>query len=165
MLYSLGHINATSPYLVMADTEETVRFITDEGVEYMVAFIEDNNLGIDHAYQLVISNISKTNLKGVDVKIGQTIASIVNSFFTDNRNVLLFICDTSDNHQAARSRKFSSWFQKYADQNNIAMETEVIKVDENAYFISVIYCKTVDNEFSVSQFFHTYLQDLKSKLD
>ena len=45
------------------------------------------------------------------------------------------------------------------------METEVIKVDENAYFISVIYCKTVDNEFSVSQFFHTYIQDLKSKLD
>lgn len=71
MPYSLGHINATSPYLVMADTEETVRFITDEGVEYMVAFIEDYNLEIDNAYQLVISNISKTNTKGVDVKIGQ----------------------------------------------------------------------------------------------
>lgn len=66
----------------MTDTEETVRFITDEGVEYMVAFIEDNNLGIDNAYQLVISNISKTNTKGVDVKIEQTIAAIVNSFFT-----------------------------------------------------------------------------------
>lgn len=165
MLYSLHHINSTSPYLVMTDTEETVRFITDEGVEYMVAFIEDNNLGIDNAYQLAISNISKTNTKGVDTKIGQTIAAIVNSFFTDNRNVLLFICDTSDNHQAARNRKFSSWFRQYADQDNIAMETEIIRVEEIAYFISVIYCKKVENEMSVSQLFHTYIQDLKSKLD
>lgn len=106
MLYSLHHINSISPYQVIKDTEETVRFITDDGVEYMVAFIEDDNLEIDHAYQLVISNISKTKTKGVDIKIGQTIAAIVNSFFIDNQNVLLFICDISDSHQAARNRKF-----------------------------------------------------------
>lgn len=64
MLYSLHHINSISPYQVIKDTEETVRFITDDGVEYMVAFIEDDNLEIDHAYQLVISNISKTKTKG-----------------------------------------------------------------------------------------------------
>lgn len=37
MLYSLHHINSISPYQVIKDTEETVRFITDDGVEYMVA--------------------------------------------------------------------------------------------------------------------------------
>lgn len=165
MLYSLHHINSVSPYWVMAETEDTARFTTDGGVEYRVAFVEDDNIGIDKTYQLVISNVSKIKAKGIDVKIGQTIAAIVNSFFTDNRNVLLFICDPSDNHQAARSRKFHSWFRKYADQNSIAMETEVIKVEENTYFISVIYSKKVENELSVLQLFHTYIQDLKSKLD
>lgn len=165
MLYSLHHINSISPYWVIAETEDTARFTTDGGIEYKVAFVEDDNMGIDNTYQLVISNVSRTNTRGVDVKIGQTIAAIVNSFFTDNRNVLLFICDTSDNHQAARSRKFSSWFRKYADPNSIAMETEVIAVEENTYFISVIYSKKVENELSVSQLFHTYIQDLKSKLD
>lgn len=149
----------------MMDTEETVRFITDEGVEYKVAFIEDDNLGIDNAYQLVISNTSKTKKKGVDTNIGKTIAAIVNSFFIDNQKVLLFICDTSDNHQAARNRKFSSWFRQYADLTNITMETEVIKVEENAYFISVIYCRNTENALSVPQLFHSYIQELRSKLD
>lgn len=165
MLYSLYHINSISPYQVIKDTEETVRFITDDGVEYMVAFIEDDNLEIDHAYQLVISNISKTKTKGVDIKIGQTIAAIVNCFFIDNQNVLLFICDISDSHQAARNRKFSSWFQQYADLSNMMMETEVILVEDNAYFISVIYCRNSGKALSVSQIFHSYIHDLKSKLD
>lgn len=119
MLYSLQYINSISPYEVTKDAEETVCFITDEGVVYKVAFIEDNNLDIDHAYQLVITNISKTKTRGVDTKIGQTIAAIVNSFFIDNQNVLLFICDISDNHQAARNRKFSSWFRLYANSKTV----------------------------------------------
>lgn len=165
MIYSLHHINSVAPYLVMEETEDTVRFITDGGVEYKVAFVEDDNMGIDNAYQLVISNISGTNIKGVDGKIGQTIAAIVNSFFTDNRNVLLFICDTSDNHQAARNRKFTSWFTRYANHEEITMNTEVIEMEENAYFISVIYCRKAESASTVPQLFHSYIQELKSKLD
>lgn len=165
MLYSLRYINSISPYEVTKDAEETVNFITDEGVVYKVAFIEDNNLEIDHAYQLVITNISKIKTRGVDIKIGQTIAAIVNSFFIDNQNVLLFICDISDNHQAARNRKFSSWFRQYADSSNMLMETEIILVEDNAYFISVIYCRNSGKAMSVPQIFHSYIQDLKSKLD
>ena len=54
MLYSLHHINSISPYQVIKDTEETVRFITDDGVEYMVAFIEDDNLEIDQVVSMFV---------------------------------------------------------------------------------------------------------------
>ena len=54
MLYSLVHINETSPYEVFAYEEDTVYFITDDGSEYLVGFIEETNIGIQRAYQLFI---------------------------------------------------------------------------------------------------------------
>ena len=51
MLYSLVHINETSPYEVFAYKEDTVYFITDDGSEYLVGFIEETNIGIQRAYQ------------------------------------------------------------------------------------------------------------------
>ena len=59
MLYSLVHINETSPYEVFAYEEDTVYFITDDGSEYLVGFIEETNIGIQRAYQLFI--IKKRN--------------------------------------------------------------------------------------------------------
>mgnify|MGYP000853519994 FL=1 len=47
----------------------------------------------------------------------------------------------------------------------MTMETEVILVEDNAYFISVIYCRNSGKALSVSQIFHSYIHDLKSKFD
>lgn len=61
MLYSLVHINETSPYEVFAYKEDTVYFITDDGSEYLVGFIEETNIGIQRAYQLFIIKKKKRN--------------------------------------------------------------------------------------------------------
>ena len=54
MLYSLVHINETSPYEVFAYKEDTVYFITDDVSEYHVGFIEETNIGIKRDYQMLI---------------------------------------------------------------------------------------------------------------
>lgn len=51
MLYSLAHINKTSPYRVLEYEENTACFITDSGVVYMVGFIAETNMDIPNAYQ------------------------------------------------------------------------------------------------------------------
>ena len=71
MLYSLVHINETSPYEVFAYKEDTVYFITDDGSEYLVGFIEETNIGIQRAYQLFIIKKRNGIHIGTDVKIGQ----------------------------------------------------------------------------------------------
>lgn len=70
MLYSLVHINETSPYEVFAYKEDTVYFITDDGSEYLVGFIEETNIGIQRAYQLFIIKKRNGIHIGTDVKIG-----------------------------------------------------------------------------------------------
>ena len=112
MLYSLVHINETSPYEVFAYKEDTVYFITDDGSEYLVGFIEETNIGIQRAYQLFIIKKRNGIHIGTDVKIGRTVSSIVHSFFRNPSNILVYICDTSDKDQAARDRKLKIRFKR-----------------------------------------------------
>ena len=66
MLYSLVHINETSPYEVFAYKEDTVYFITDDGSEYLVGFIEETNIGIQRAYQLLYKKERNTYRYGCE---------------------------------------------------------------------------------------------------
>ena len=59
IFFTQVHINETSPYEVFSYEEDTVYFITDDGSEYLVGFIEETNIGIQRAYQLFI--IKKRN--------------------------------------------------------------------------------------------------------
>ena len=165
MLYSLMQINAAAPYLVGEYDEGTVSFITDKGVEYLISFIEETNIGIPNAYQLVIANRNQKRVEGIDFKIAQTVASILKSFFEDDKHLLFYICDTKDKHEAARHRKFKSWYDRFADPNHLAMATEIIAVEDSTYYISVIYCKNEVNEKEALPIFHSYFQELRSKLD
>ena len=82
MLYSLVHINETSPYEVFAYKEDTVYFITDDGSEYLVGFIEETNIGIQRAYQLFIIKKRNGIHIGTDVKGGQFHPSFIHFFVT-----------------------------------------------------------------------------------
>jgi len=77
MLYSLAHINLTSPYRVLEYEENTACFITDSGVVYMVGFVAETSMNIPNAYQFFITPKGWTKHVGTDIKIGQTVAEIV----------------------------------------------------------------------------------------
>lgn len=89
MLYSLNNINASSPYFVSEYDERSVCFQTDNGACYQVSFIIDENLSILNTFQLVIANNSHNVFSGIDPKIGQTVASILKSFFESNQEHVL----------------------------------------------------------------------------
>ncbi len=165
MLYSLTQINESSPYVVSESGENTAYFVTDSGIEYLVGFIEDTNMGIPNTYQLFITRKNKNKTIGVDVKIAETISAIVNSFFRNNKNILVYICDTSDKHEAARHRKFKAWCQRYADENILSMNTESIEVEDNTYYASMILARELKEASEIQDLFHNYFQYLRSKLD
>lgn len=164
MLLSLAHINAKAPYLVSEYEDGSVCFITDKGVEYWISFIEETNIGIPNACQLVLMNGSNEKIAGTDNKIAETVAAVLASFFENEKHVLFYVCDTADKHEAARHRKFSHWFERFSDVE-LAMNTEIIPVDECTFFVSVIYRKNSNNEEFLLPLFHSYFQELRSKLD
>ena len=95
----------------------------------------------------------------------RTGAAIVTSFFYNKRHVLFYVCDTTDKHEAARHRKFKSWFQKYADTESLELLTERIEVEETTFFISFIYNKKHEEAAALQSSFYSYFQELRSKLE
>lgn len=50
-----------------------------------------------------------------DERVGLTISEVVNGFFSKVDNVAVYVCDSMDDRQYARKRKFDLWFYSYND--------------------------------------------------
>jgi len=60
--------------------------------------------------------------QSLDDKVGETVVEIFKRFFESNDNVVIYVCDSSDDRHFARKRKFDWWFWKYNDGS-------IVKVD------------------------------------
>jgi hypothetical protein len=81
--------------------------------EYLPSYIPIYTLNIE-----LISD-SKGPKKPIDERIEITVAAILQSFFEEVENVMVYICDNLDNKHHARKRKFDSW---YAHTQNSQIE-------------------------------------------
>ena len=51
----------------------------------------------------------------MDNRIGITVLEVFMLFFSKLENVVIYVCDSIDERQLARKRKFDLWFWKYND--------------------------------------------------
>lgn len=121
-----------NPYHLNEIDEFSFSFVTDFNVGYNATFVLYPTL-FQHS-PLVANNIyifnldvedGDENVAKIDDRIGSTIAVIFNKFFTEIENAVIYVCDSSDNRQLARKRKFDYWFWKY---NN----SQILKEDGQA---------------------------------
>ena len=107
---SLDKINKVSPYEVQMVIEpNTYRFVTEYGVEIAISFDLDDILESGESYMFNITNVNKQRSPR-DLKVRDTVISIIDNFFEVNSVALLYICETGDRKQAMRNRLFDSWF-------------------------------------------------------
>ena len=110
---SLLSINEKSPYHVLKGEEcDSFRFFTDNGVQYAVDFITDDLITEGESYQLIIANLNNRKSPR-DVKVKDSVLTIIDEFFNKNQSTLLYICETGDGRQSMRSRLFEHWFDSY----------------------------------------------------
>ena len=114
MILSLKPLNARSPYQITIAEDGGYDFITSQGIHYTVYFDIDQPLGGCETFQFIIQKVEHQR-SSHDPKVEQTILTIVDQFFRENLNVLLYICDDSDGREANRNRLFLAWFKKFAE--------------------------------------------------
>jgi len=51
----------------------------------------------------------------LDKRIAATVTDIVKTFLLKKENVVVYVCDNSDNREKARFHKFYHWFKEYND--------------------------------------------------
>lgn len=114
-------INKKSYYRVTQENELSVVFCTDSGITYSVGITKDPFIFEDNSYYLYI--VPNKQPKGYDSNVLNTISAIVeNIFYNSEESILLYICDITDAKQAARSRLFKQWFNKYPQKEEYLLE-------------------------------------------
>lgn len=142
MKLSIQDINAKAPYKVSPTGHDAfVVFATEYDVQYLVGFEYDDTSLAFEAYQLVIINTNNKKSPR-DMKVKGTIVAIVESFFQDNKNVLLYICETGDRKQMMRSRLFEYWFSSYMNKDMFVMVSGTVKDDEGIVNHTAIIVRT-----------------------
>ncbi len=95
-------------------------------LEWFIIFIldysyifADYTLFADHVYTFNIDVADGDINAGIDERIGVTVVEVLRNFFNKIENVIVYVCDNSDERHLARKRKFDLWFWKYNDGNII----------------------------------------------
>ncbi|CAN1495167.1 hypothetical protein MCETHM1_00317 [Flavobacteriaceae bacterium] len=55
-----------------------------------------------------------------------------------DNNIALYICDSSDEKQELRKRKFDEWYEKYQDNTFVKMNEKLKDSNGNFYLITMI---------------------------
>lgn len=157
---SLLRINSKSPYKVdMSKNECFYIFTTDQGIIYSISFSEEYEIGGCMSYQFSIDNIGGSH-GSHDGKIKDTIIAIIEDFFLENQDVLLYICDTSDNREAARNRLFLRWFEQYSP-GRFTICTANSKVEDTEFYMAIIIANDNPQLDSITSDFETTAKALK----
>lgn len=136
IVLSQENINSRSPYQV-----ETIKngfaFQTGAGIHYEITFKEDNPIGGCETWQFIIDKVDSQH-QAHDPKVEHTILTILDEFFIEHLDVLLYLCDTSDDRQAGRNRLFLTWFKRNAEPSRFTIHTADTIVEGMHIYAAII---------------------------
>ena len=136
-----------SPYQLTENSDYSYEFTTYQGIKYSVYFLDYNWVFhkyshlAHHNYTFNIDVIEgNANKVYTDERIGVTVAEIFRLFFDNTQNVAIYICDSFDDRQSARKKKFDFGFRKYND-GSILKEDGVVNVENVEILNSILIHK------------------------
>jgi hypothetical protein len=135
------------PYPLKELDEYSFGFTTDQEISYVIYFLDYSAMFSEYpelAANIYMFNIDVTeggpDLTIADNRIGVTILDVFNIFFKSRHNVAVYVCDSLDDRQLARKRKFDIWFWKYND-GSLIKEDDVAVVEGVEIYNSMILHK------------------------
>lgn len=137
---SIERINEKSPYEVK-EIKDGLEFHTPYGVCYRLYFVEELPLGGCETMQFMLNRIGDNDAP-YDPNISTITFVIIDEFFTENDDVLLYICDTSDHREAGRNRLFLNWFEKAANPKRFVIRTASATVEDECIYAAIIVQRT-----------------------
>ena len=137
MQLSIEQINIRAGYNVRLSPYGEFRFETELGIGYSVSFEEEMPMGGCNTYQFVIRKMDDCKSPH-DSKVEQTVLAILDEFFAEHLDVLLYMCDDSDGREANRNRLFLAWFKKHAAPERFTIRTASATVEGKGFYAAII---------------------------
>ena len=138
-------------------------FETDNSVDYSVEFTDGIRYFMNLPPHIPVFELNVRVINAVDSigkpydpRVEATIVDILSTFFSDNKNSLIYICDNLDNRQRGRQRKFDGWFNK---SNTTAVEKYNIDFSflDIEFLVSfMVHTQNSDKELLIKMFYDIY---------
>lgn len=135
-LLNLDSINAKSPYKVVIVGKQMV-FETRFGLHYEIRFFEEQPIGGCETWQFSFAKAEDKSAPE-DPYVRFTLFAVIDEFFTENNNVMLYICDTSDSREAARNRLFIRWFKQSAQPDRFTIRSASTTIEGQGFYAAII---------------------------
>ena len=137
MQLSIENINSRAGYKVKQSPYGEFRFETELGISYSISFEEEMPVGGCNTYQFVIRKMDDCKSPH-DAKVEQTILAILDEFFAEHLDVLLYMCDDSDGREANRNRLFLAWFKKHAAPERFTIRVASAIIEGKGFYAAII---------------------------
>ncbi len=134
--FDLNRINAKAPYKVSIDGKQFV-FETRYGLHYEIRFFEEQPIGGCETWQFSFAKAEDTAAPE-DPYVRFTLFAVIDEFFTENEDVMLYICDTSDYREAARNRLFIRWFKQSAEPDRFTIRSASATIEGQGFFAAIM---------------------------
>lgn len=157
----LQRLNELAPYKLDLVNGQYL-FETDYGIQYAISFDPEPMPEGMNAYWFNLSNRSQKASPG-DQKIRSTIIFLIEEFFRQNPDILLYMCDSANDQQAMRSRLFLRWFKAYGNQEDYYLRTEMIRDEEEENYIAIIVKRSHPRYNDIVAFFDEQVAMFKSE--
>ena len=129
---------------VFDDLTLTYNFVTKNKILYRVAFIVDETFSsisgddIQNIYQFVVEK-ANANIEQYDPKVSKTIGNIIEQFFNQKENSLIYISSNDKNKSRQRHKIFDRWYRSSKSKNDIIKIDNIITIKSNDIEVDKIY--------------------------
>lgn len=140
MRLSVDAINEHSPLWVIQLDDMLFRFVTRNGIKYRAGFYPDRVFLEEGAYHFFLERVDRCN-SAYDSDVLNVVVLIIEEFFRDKSNVMLYICDPSDDRQASRSRLYRLWYETYDKREDFTLVDRAIDFDRTIVYTGLLIKK------------------------
>lgn len=157
-------INERSPYEVISVEQNSFLFKTQYGIKYNVGFMPDTLLDSkEKIYHFYLTNEDQSHFRH-DPLLYKTIEVILEVFFMQSDNVMIYMCDMIDGRQANRNRLFKTWFNHYPDNYLYTFMNKTLIYEELCFYGALILKKAHPNHDKIIERFNSYIDELEGKI-
>lgn len=157
---NLSILNEHSPYRIFLDMANSYSFVTDYGVSYQIHFMPDYSIWESGAYQFIIANANNKKSPN-DKKLKETVFSVIESFFTANPSILLYICETGDGKEIMRNRLFLRWLREYDQRESFYIAHVEMEAEGINNFATMIVQRNNPRFTEIEQEFREAINELR----
>lgn len=122
----------------------TYNFVTKNNILYRIAFIVDETFSaisgenIANVYQVIIEK-ANGDIEPFDPKVSKTVENIIEQFFLNVDNSLLYICSEANDKAKTRHEIFDRWYKKSMYREVIVKIDNVLNIKISDHEVQQLY--------------------------